>query len=73
MSIRRRTQFAEEEEPTERGNNRRARLNRDTALDALATGTTFLTALANSAVVVPGLQTAAAIAKEIVAIAQVRF
>ena len=50
---------------------RRSRINGDTVLDALSTGTACLSAIANNAVTVPGLQMAAVVAKEVVTIAQV--
>ena len=50
---------------------RRNRIDGDTVLDVLNTGSTFLAALSNGAVAVPGLQAAATVAKEVIAIAQV--
>ena len=66
-------QTAEEQRPVRRRNGKHPLVDGDTVLDILGAGSAFLTAISNGAVAVPGLQAAAAVAKEVIAIAQVRL
>ena len=66
-------QTADEQRLVRRRNGKHPLVDGDTVLDILGAGSAFLTAISNGAVAVPGLQAAAAVAKEVIAIAQVRL